>query len=90
MGANKLSLIVGHRAIGEAIELRKLRDIVPDCLIIGMENMSAVLMNVNTLNVLGIDIASDVWTLVDNQNGITMRFCLMSKTAPYGPEPTTK
>lgn len=55
-----------------------------------MEDMRTVLMDIDTLNILCVNIASNVGTLIYNQNRFSMRFSFMCKMAPYRPEPTTK
>ena len=56
----KLALVVGYRRVRKAVELGKLGDIIPDLFVVGMEDMCAVLMDVNALNVLGINIARNI------------------------------
>lgn len=62
----KLALVVGYRRVRKAVELGKLCDIIPDLLVVGMEDMCAVLMDVNALNVLGVNIARNIGAFINN------------------------
>ena len=44
-----------------------------------MENMGTVLVDVNTFNILGIDIARNIGTLVHDQHRLSMRVGFMGK-----------
>ena len=37
-----------------------------------MEDMCAVLVDVDALNVLGVDIARNVWTLINHQHALVV------------------
>ena len=64
----QLSLVIGHRGIGKTVKLRKAVYIIPYQLVVGVENMGAVNMDVDSLHRLGIHIAGDVRPLVDDQH----------------------
>ena len=66
--AVQLSVVIGNRRIGEPVELSEPCDIVPDLLVIGMEDMGAIDMDVDALHFLCIHIARDVGPLVDHQH----------------------
>ena len=44
-----------------------------------MEDMRTVIMDIDTLNILCVNIASNVGTLIYNQNRFSMRFSFMCK-----------
>ena len=61
-------MIVGNRRIGKPVEYRKAVYIVPDFLIVSMEDMRAVDMDVDPLHSAGIDISSDMGAAVNDQD----------------------
>ena len=75
----QFTLIISDRRICKSVELGKLGDVVPDFFIVGMEDMRTVLMDIDTLNILCVNIASNVGTLIYNQNRFSMRFSFMCK-----------
>ena len=64
----ELALVIGHGGVGEAVEFRELVDIIPNGAVIGVENMGTVDVDVDALDLLGVDIAGDVGPLVDDQD----------------------
>ena len=64
----KLSLVVGYRAVCEAVELSKLCDVVPDPLVIGVEYVGSVHVYIDALLLFGVDISCYVRTLVHNKH----------------------
>ena len=81
----ELALVVGNGRVREAVELCKPGDVVPDFFVVGMENMGAVLVDVDALDVLGIDVAGDVRALVDDQHAFAVRLCLVGKNRTVQP-----
>ena len=77
----QLTLVVGHRRVRKAVELRKLGDVVPDFFVVSMENMSAILVDIDALNILGIDVARNVRALVNYQNRFPMSLSFMCKNS---------
>ena len=75
------SLIIGYRAEREAVERNKLVDKFPDLLVACMENVWAVAMNMNPLDVFAIDITSNMRALVDDQTPLTMLFRQIGKNS---------
>ena len=63
-------MVVGHRRVGVPVEHRKLVDVVPDFLVVGVEDVGAVAVDVDALNAFGIDIAGNVVPLVHHQAGL--------------------
>src|SRR5699024_7532087 len=63
----QLALIVGHRGVGVAVEGGETVDIVPHGLVVGVEDMRAVAVDGDALDILGIDIAGDMAALVNDQ-----------------------
>ena len=55
-----LAVVVGHRAVGVAVELCKLVHILPHSLVVGVEDMGTVAVDIDALHALGVDVARDV------------------------------
>ncbi len=68
-----LAMVVGHRAVGVAVELCKLVHILPHSLVVGVEDMCAVAVHIDALHILGVDIARDMVALINDQ---TLFACL--------------
>ena len=81
----EFALIVSYWRVGIAVKLYNGVDEVPHLLIGGMEDMCAILMHVDALDVLTIDIATQVRSLVNDQ---TLLALLMSKMGECGSEKT--
>ena len=73
----QLALVIRHWGICEAVEDSKGLQVVPHCLIVRMENVGAVLVKIDVLHFLGIDISSDVISLVNHKNGFSVSFRLL-------------
>ena len=72
-------MVVGYRAVGIAVELGKLIDIVPHALIIGVEDMRPIAVDIDALYRLGIDVACNVAALVHHQAALTRPMGLLCK-----------
>ena len=59
---------VGDRRVDVVVELGKAVDVVPDVFHGGVEDVGAVTVDLDALDVLGIDVAGDVIAAVDNQD----------------------
>ena len=57
------TLVVGNGTVGVAVKISKLVDIVPNLLIRSMENVGAVLVDLDAVNLLRIDVSGNVGTL---------------------------
>ena len=57
---------VGDRRVNVVVELREAVDVVPDVFHRGVENMCAVTVDLDALDVLGIDVAGDVIAAIDD------------------------
>ena len=77
--AVQLTMIIGNRAVCKTVELRKLCNIIPDLLIIGMENMCTILMNIDSLNLLCVHVSCNIRAFVDHENRFARLLRLMSK-----------
>ena len=64
-------MVIGHRRVGVAVKLRKLPNIVPYFLIVGMEDVRTVFMDIDALHFLRIDIACHLRTAVDDHYALT-------------------
>lgn len=61
------TLVIGDRRIGVAIELDNRIHKIPNLFIRGMEDMGTIFMDIDALDVLAIDIAAKMRTLVDDK-----------------------
>ena len=59
---------VGDRRVDVVVELGKAVDIVPDVFHRGVENMRAVTVDLDALDVLGVDVAGDVIAAIDDED----------------------
>ena len=66
-------------AAASSVELCELGDVVPHFFVVGMENMRAVLVDVDALDVLGVDVARDVGALIHDEHGLAVGLGLMCK-----------
>ena len=60
-------MVVCHGAVHIVVELGELVDVVPHAPIAGVEDVGAILVDVDTVDLLGIDIAGDMIALVDDE-----------------------
>ena len=75
----QFTLIVGNRRVHKAVELGKPGDIVPDLFVVGVEDVRTILMDVDTLDVLGINVARNVGALIHDQHGFSVDLGLMGE-----------
>ena len=75
----QLTLIVGNGRVCKAVELGKPGDIVPDLFVVGVEDVRTILMDVDTLDVLGINVARNVGALIHDQHGFAVGLGLMGE-----------
>ena len=76
-------MVVGHRAVGVAVELCKLVHILPHSLIVGVEDMRTVAVHINALHGFGVDVARDMVALINDQ---TLFACLFGLVGKHGAE----
>ena len=74
-----LALVVGDRGVDEVVELRKLVHIVPDVLVRGVEDVRAVLVDVDAFDLFRVDVAGDVVPFLQNEDRKARLHCLMGK-----------
>ena len=79
---------VGDRRVDVVVELGEAVDVVPDVLHGGVEDVGAVTVDLDALDVLGIDIAGDVIAAVDDQDRLAGALGGVGKDAPERPAPT--
>ena len=72
-------MVVGHRAVGIAVELCKLVHILPHSLVVGVENMGTVAVDMDALHALGVDVARNVVPLINDEAALACLFGLMGK-----------
>ena len=63
-----VAMEVGDRRVDVVVELGEAVDVVPDVLHGGVEDVRAVAVDLDTLDVLGVDVAGDVVAAVDDQD----------------------
>lgn len=83
-------MVIGDGGVCEAVERGKAIYVVPYLLIVGMENVCAVLVNVDALNVFGVYVARNVRSLVYYENLFPASVAWRANTEPYRPDPTTR
>ena len=59
---------VGYRRVDVVVELGEAVDVAPDVLHGGVEDVRAVAVDLDALDVLGVDVAGDVVAAVDDQD----------------------
>ncbi len=74
-----LAMVVGHRAVGVAVELCKLVHILPHSLVVGVEDMCTVAVDIDALHRLRVDIACNVAALIDHKALLACLFCFLGK-----------
>ena len=47
-----------------------------------MEDMGTIFMNINTLNILSVDVSRDIRALIHNKNRLSMCLGLMGEDSP--------
>ena len=75
----EFALIVRNRRVGKTVELCKLRDIIPYFFVIGMENMRAIFMDIDSFNFFSVNVTSNIGPFIHYQNCFTMSLGLMGK-----------
>ena len=83
----QLPVVIRHRGIGVAVKFREPVDVLPRGLVVGVENMGAVGMYLDSLDLLGIHIAADVTPPVDHKHGLPRRLHLPGKDSAEQPRP---
>ena len=63
----ELSLVVGYRRIGVAVEWHDTVDKVPDGLVAGVEDVRSVFVHVDAIHILAIEVSTQVRTFVYDQ-----------------------
>ena len=75
------AFVMGNRRIGIAIEGDDGINEIPHSLIVGVEDVGAILMDMDALDILAIDISTQMRTLVDDQTALTLLFGQMGERA---------
>ena len=75
----KLPFVVCHGRIGKAVEFGEAIHIVPNPIVIGVEDMGAVFVHLNALHLFAVDISGNVIPLVHHKNGKALVGCLAGK-----------
>ena len=63
-------VIIGNRRIDILVEFRKLIDVIPNGLVVSMENVGAKFVNLNARDFFRIDIARHVVALLNDQDAL--------------------
>ena len=72
-------MVIGHRRIGETVEGGKLVHILPDFLVVGMEDVGAVLMHMDAFHCFGIDVPGNMIPFIDDQDFFPSSFGFLGK-----------
>ena len=72
-------MVVGYRTVGVSVEGHDGVYKVPDDLVVSMEDVGSIFMDVNAFNILAIDIAAQVGTLVYDKAIFALLFGLMGE-----------
>ena len=72
-------MVIGHRGVGIAVELGEAIHIVPDRLVVGVKDMGPVLVDLDALQLPGIDIAAHMVPLVEDQHALALLMHLMGE-----------
>ena len=75
----QLAVVIRHRGVRKTIKLRELVHITPDLFIIRMENMRAILVDLNALHRLCIHISCNIRAAVNHQNLLARFLRLMGE-----------
>jgi len=67
----ELTFVFGHRGIDKAVEVDEPGDIVPDLFVVGMKDVSTVNVDVDALNLFGIDVAADIFAFFDDKDSLS-------------------
>ncbi len=72
-------MVIGHGGVGEAVEFGEAVYIIPHFLVVGVENVGAIDVDIDALDLLAVHIAGDMIPLVDDQHGLARSLCLLSE-----------
>ena len=75
----ELTFVVGNGTVGIAVEGHYLVHVVPYLAVGGVEDMCAVFMHIDACDLLAIDVAAEMRTLVDDQASLALAVCLSGK-----------
>ena len=75
----EFTFVVCNRRIGISVELDQGIYKIPRLAIVGVKYMCTVLVDINTFNLLAIDISPNVPALLNYQNFLTCVLCTISK-----------
>ena len=81
----ELALVVGDGRVDEIIKSRELTNVLPNFFVAGVEDVGAILVNLNAFNFFGEDVAADVAALFDNETTLA---ALGSFVGKHGAEKT--
>lgn len=79
-----------QRRVCEAVERGEAVGVLPNLLVVGVEDVRAVAVDGNAADVLGVDVARDVAPLVDYKHALAFSFAICANAAPNSPAPTTR
>ena len=85
----ELAVKIGNRGIGESVESGEFLHVIPDFSVVGVEDVGAVLVDVDFLYVFGVDITGYIWAAVDDQDflaggsGFVSEDCTVKTGADY-------
>lgn len=83
-------LVFCQRRVCEAVERGEAVGVLPNLLVVGVEDVRTVAVDGNAADVLGVDVARDVAPLVDYKHALALSFAICANAAPNSPAPTTR
>ena len=72
-------MIVGHRGVDKVVEGGELVDVAPDGLVRRVEDVRAVLVDVDALHLFRVAVAADVGALVHHKTALSLPFGLIGE-----------
>ena len=76
-----LALVVCNRAVCVAVEFHETVHKVPDFLVAGVEDMGAVTVYVDALDIFAVDVSACMFSLLKNQAGLSGFFCVVRENS---------
>ena len=76
-----LALVICNRAVCVAVEFHKAVHKVPDFLVAGVEDMGAVTVYVDALDIFTVDVSTCMFPLLKNQAGLSGFFCVIRENS---------
>ena len=76
-----LALVVRNRAVCIAVEFHEAVHKVPDFPVTGMEDMGAVAVYIDALDIFAVDVSACMFSLLKNEAGLSGFFCVVRENS---------